>query len=192
MGDVEPGGRLPTSWPRTEIGLPTGLPRDGTLAYSEGLHVGYRGVIHEPERIQYPFGHGLGYSRWTYESLRAPAQVPPGEPVEVEVVVRNSGPRHSRELVQVYASRPASEIERPARWLAAFAHAEADAGRRAIVKLTVCARTFEHWDVAGRAWATEPGRFDLAAGASSQQLPLAATVCVAPIPKPESDHGEPQ
>jgi beta-glucosidase len=176
FGDVEPGGRLPTTWPRTEEGLPTARPAGGRLDYAEGLSIGYRGVEAAARSVRYPFGHGLGYSQWVYEELRAPEAMRAGEPIALEVVVRNTGRRLSREVVQAYASRPDSVLERPERWLAGFARAEAGPGERVTVTLTIAPRAVEHWDTKAREWALEPGRVELAVGPSSQLLPLGATV----------------
>ena len=69
----------------------------------------------------FPFGHGLGFSSWEYESLDAPPRAAPGAAVRVTVELRNTGGRRSREVVQLYASRSESGIERPVRWLVGFA-----------------------------------------------------------------------
>jgi beta-glucosidase len=76
-------------------------------------------------------------------------------------------------VVQVYASRPQSAVERPARWLAGFAAVEADPGEAVSVTVTVRARAFEHWD---GGWTVEPGTFVLAAGPSSAVQPVATGV----------------
>jgi beta-glucosidase len=165
LGVVEPGGRLPTTWPATEEGLPSVLPVDGVLAYDEGLRVGYRAG---DDRALYPFGHGLGYTTWDWLSLEA-------SPERAVIRLRNTGERRGREVVQLYASRPDTTIDRPARWLVAFAAASAHPGEEVTVTLPVPPRAFQHWD---EGWATEPGTFQLAAGPSSAALPLEATVTV--------------
>jgi beta-glucosidase len=66
-----------------------------------------------------------------------------------------------------------SAVERPARWLVAFAAVTADPGEEVVVELPIPARAFEHWD---GGWTVEPGEFLLAAGPSSAVLPLSAPV----------------
>jgi beta-glucosidase len=148
-GAVEPGGRLPTTWPRSEDGLPSTQPRDGVLDYDEGLFVGYRAYERDGRTPLFPFGHGLGYTRWEYLAV---------EPAEGEVSVRlrNAGGRRGREVVQVYASRPDSAVERPLRWLAGFAVVEADPGEEVEVRVTIPPRALAHWD---GGWTVEPGEF---------------------------------
>ncbi len=102
LGDAEPGGRLPTTWPASTDGLPSTQPADGVLAYSEGLFIGYRGYDRDGREPLFPFGHGHGYTTWSYESITVDYDIPkpscaPGVAVRVEV--RNTGPRAGREVV---------------------------------------------------------------------------------------------
>lgn len=94
-GEMEPGGRLPTTFPASEKALLSPLPDvDGTLAYTEGAAIGYR--HYAPDDVAYPFGHGLGYTTWEYTSLKVSEGV-------AEVGLRNTGGRAGREVVQCYA-----------------------------------------------------------------------------------------
>ena len=150
LGVAEPGGRLPTTWPASEAGLPSTRPIDGVLRYDEGLSVGYRDGGRD---TLFPFGHGLGYSSWEYEALDSPPRATPGAAVRVTVELRNTGGRRSREVVQLYASRSDSGIERPVRWLVGFAAVIADPGERVTATLIVPPRAFEHWSVEHSRWA---------------------------------------
>ncbi|MGW0947792.1 beta-glucosidase [Streptomyces sp. NPDC002623] len=180
LGVAEPGGRLPTVWPASERGLPATEPVDGVLAYDEGLFIGYRGAgraDRQPPR--YDFGHGLGYTTWEYVSIDVQGAERPDADCTVKVRIRNSGTRHGKEVVQVYAGRPGGGVERPVRWLAGFAVVEAAAGEEVVATVTVDARAFRHWDTEAGRWAVEPGTFTLEAGPSSAVLPLTADIAVA-------------
>jgi beta-glucosidase len=159
LGVTEPGGRLPTTWPATEAGLPDVEPVDGVLRYTEAGRVGYRGDV-EP---LFAFGHGLGYTEWRYLAMDG-----------AKVRLANTGTRRGREVVQVYASRPGSAVERPARWLAGFAAVDAEAGEEVIVDVPLSPRAFDHW--ADGAWQREPGPFVLEAGRSVADLRLRSEI----------------
>ena len=180
LGEAEPGGRLPTTWPASEVGLPPVKPEDGVLSYTEGLFIGYRGYDRDGRQPLFPFGHGGGYTTWSYESVTVDC-VLDGQPrpasgagVAVCVEVRNTGDRPGKEVVQVYASRPGSVVERPAKWLAGFAAVRAEPGETVSVGILLPERVFQHWSDDG--WVLEAGTFGLTAGSSSASLPLTASV----------------
>ncbi|HJY95121.1 MAG TPA: glycoside hydrolase family 3 C-terminal domain-containing protein [Streptosporangiaceae bacterium] len=174
LGDVEPGGRLPMTWPASEEGLPSTEPVDGVLTYHEGLFIGYRAYDRDGREPLFPFGHGTGYTTWAHESVTLDQPPAGASGVAVCVQLRNAGSRRGREVVQVYASRPDSAVERPAKWLAGFATVDADPGETVTVGILIPERVFQHWT--GDGWSTEPGTFVLAAGPSSASLPLTTRV----------------
>ncbi len=177
LGASEPGGRLPTTWPASPDGLPTTTPAAGRLDYAEGIFVGYRAP--EGRAVQYPFGHGLGYTTWEYldvkttghATLTPGGDLGPGSTLTVHVTVRNAGSRPGCEVVQVYASRPDSTLPRPPGWLAGFALAHAIPGETATVEVLVPARTLAHWDAEAKAWRIEPGSWALTAGPVATAVP---------------------
>ncbi|MGS2643181.1 glycoside hydrolase family 3 C-terminal domain-containing protein [Streptosporangium sp. LJ11] len=180
FGRAEPGGRLPTTW--ADRALVSTVPRDGTLAYTEGLDIGYRAWLRRSEPPAYWFGHGLGYTSWSYEDLSVPWDVSPGSPLPVRVRLRNTGERAGREVVQVYLSRPETGVTRPARWLAGYALADAGPGEVVEVTVDVPARAFRHWSAEHHAWRAEEGAFTVLAGRSAADLPLSAAVLLGTEP----------
>jgi beta-glucosidase len=167
LGDREPGGRLPTVWPAAEHDhLPSTRPVDGRLSYQESIHVGNSAYDRAQTQPAFCFGHGLGYTTWEYLDVTAPPQLDPNHHAVVTVRLRNTGTRPGREVVQVYASRPDSAVERPTRWLVGFAGASADPGQEVTVEVTVPARSLAHWDGETHAWTIEQGRYHLAVGPS--------------------------
>ncbi|MER5252123.1 glycoside hydrolase family 3 C-terminal domain-containing protein [Streptomyces sp. NPDC002855] len=179
LGQSEPGGRLPTTWGAALADAPVTdtRPRDGALAYAEGLHIGYRAWLRAGREPAYWFGHGLGYTTWSYERIRvAGAARDGGEVLVVEVQLRNTGARPGREVVQVYLARPDSAVERPVRWLAGFTAVRAEPGETVTASVEVPARMLRHWDVRAGRWRTEAGVWRIHAGRSAGDLPLTATV----------------
>ncbi|WP_439689257.1 glycoside hydrolase family 3 protein [Curtobacterium sp. SP.BCp] len=164
-GAAEPGGRLPTTWPATLADVPVSnvTPVDGKVAYDEGVHIGYRAWLRAGTEPAYPFGHGLGYTTWTIDGVAGTPTVREGDSVIVTATVANTGARAGKHVVQVYASRADSAIDRPVRWLVGFAPVRLDAGASTEVSIEVPARAFAHWD---GAWSYEPGAFTLHVGAS--------------------------
>lgn len=163
-GAVEPGGRLPTTWPRSIEDVPVieVAPTLGALDYVEGVHVGYRAWLRDGATPAFPFGHGLGYTTW--EISRA---VREGD--DLVVTVTNTGDRAGRHVVQVYAERPGSVVDRPARWLVGHAEVSAASGETTAVRIALPARRFAYWD---QGWQVEPGTFLLHVGSSVSDCPL--------------------
>ncbi len=179
LGRAEPGGRLPVTLPASEADCPVlhAVPQDGILAYDEGLLIGYRGYDARLSTPAFPFGHGLGYTTWSYESLHAATPVlAAGEDLDLTVMLRNSGSRPGREVVQVYLAGPPGDAARPPRQLAAFGVVAAEPGKLAEVRLQVPARAFARWDEEAGGWVWSPGQFTVQVGRSSRDLRLSVPV----------------
>jgi beta-glucosidase len=179
LGDREPGGRLPMVWPAAEHDhLPSTRPVDGSLVYEESIHIGNCAYDRAGTQPAFPFGHGLGYTTWDYLDVTPPRLDPDGNAV-VTVRVRNTGTRPGREVVQVYASRPASAVERPTRWLVGFAAVDAGPAQEVTADIAIPARSLAHWDVGSHAWTIEQGSFHLAVGGSYSDQRLTTEITVA-------------
>jgi beta-glucosidase len=167
LGRAEPGGRLPTTWPVSERDCPilSTTPVDGALAYDEGVFIGYRAWDGASVAPRFPFGHGLGYTMWFYDSLSIADNT-------VQVTVRNTGSRTGREVVQVYLGPAEPDPRRPARWLAGFATVSAAPGESVTVTLELPDRAFQIWD---GGWRSVPGSYHVYAGRSVTDLPLTTT-----------------
>ncbi|WP_129667655.1 beta-glucosidase family protein [Phytoactinopolyspora endophytica] len=174
-GRAEPGGRLPTTWPGTLDDVPVldVTPVDGVVRYDEGIHVGYRAWLRTGAKPAYPFGHGLGYTNWELSRVSADTTVDPDGTVTVSATLTNTGRRAGKHIVQVYAERASSSVDRPVRWLVGHAPVWAEPGQTARVTIPFPARAFAHWD---GGWRFEPGVFTLRVGSSVQNLPGEATV----------------
>ncbi|WP_307813428.1 glycoside hydrolase family 3 C-terminal domain-containing protein [Streptomyces sp. N35] len=171
-GAQEPGGRLPTTWGALADAPVTEVTPDaeGRLTYGEGVFIGYRAWDKAGATPSYSFGHGLGYTDWTYESLQVTRE-------EATVRLRNTGARTGRETVQLYLAPPADgAVERPARALAAFGRVTADAGESVEVRIPLPRRAFEIWDESAAAWAYQKGTYTLEAGRSLADRRLSATI----------------
>ncbi|MCX4726801.1 glycoside hydrolase family 3 protein [Streptomyces sp. NBC_01306] len=170
LGTAEPGGRLPTTWPAALEDAPVRRvePDGGELPYEEGVFIGYRAWDRAGVTPAYPFGHGLGYTEWSYESLQATTAT-------ATVRIRNTGTRTGRETVQVYAAPADPGTDRAARQLAGFATVEAAPGETVEVAVALSPRAFETWDETADAWARRPGTYEIRTGRSLTDTRLTAT-----------------
>lgn len=200
LGEREPRGRLPFTWPTDERPELIPEPVNGRLEYREGIGIGYRGALGDGT-VAYPFGHGLGYTDWQWTSLTAHVADPGAEaPNLFDAAFRataeltNVGDRAGTQVVQLYARRPDSRIARPSRWLVGHALVRAEAGAAATAEIDIPWREFAHWD---GGWALEPGVFELLAGPSCAVLPLHEQVDVSishiavPVSRPSGYPEEP-
>jgi beta-glucosidase len=178
FGVAEPGGRLPTTWPAAEADVPVlaTAPAGGELDYAEGIHVGYRAWLKGETAPAYWFGSGQGYTDIALVGVHAPASVTAGESFPVAVEVENRGGRDGKQVVQVYAERPDSAVDRPVRWLVGFAPVRVPAGEKAQVHVSVPTRLLAYWQ---DGWRYEPGAYLLRIGTSAVDLPLTAKVDLA-------------
>lgn len=149
-GDLEPTGRLVTSYPATDGAAPAWdvVPdEDLALAYDDGTFVGHRG--YHAGRAPAPlfwFGHGLGYGSWEYGSVQAHEG---HGGLQVTVEITNTSARDSRETLQVYLE-PAEE-DQPIR-LVGYRGAEVPAGATAVVTVACDERLRRRWDEATGSW----------------------------------------
>ncbi|MDR1393332.1 MAG: glycoside hydrolase family 3 C-terminal domain-containing protein [Bifidobacteriaceae bacterium] len=171
-GVAEPGGRLPTTWPALQEDVPVldVTPRDGQVRYDEGIHVGYRAWLKSGVSPAYPFGFGLGYTTWGIELVGVEREA---GATSVQVVVTNTGARPGKQVIQVYAEKPDSVVDRPVRWLVDFAAVHLDAGCSATLSLRLEDRALAYWD---DEWRFEPGEYTVRVGFSLFDLPERAVI----------------
>lgn len=149
-GEIEPAGRLVTTFPAADGEGPawSTTPVHGALPYAEGTAVGYRGW-YGTGRPLFWFGHGLGYTTWTYSA--GEVTVSDGVVTSVRVSLANSGRRRGREVVQAYL-RPADPTE-PVR-LVGWATVTLDAGEAGVVDVPCDAHVQRTWQAG---WRPLPG-----------------------------------
>ncbi len=182
IGRAEPGGRLPMTFPARpeDAALLDPAPDDPETDrwhYREGLFIGYRHFDARGIEPAYCFGHGLGYTTFSYEELRVE---PAGPEVRVAVRIRNRGERRGKEVVQVYIGT--EDVTRPLRELKAFAPIELDPGAEGELTLFLDERAFSQWDGEQGRFAPIPGRHGVAAGSSSRDIRLTESITFEPAP----------
>ena len=176
FGDVNPSGKLPLTFPRSEGETPVSTPAQypgigGAVHYSEGIFVGYRGYDQFGIEPQYPFGHGLSYTTFGYNNLRLSAiQISPNDELKISVDVTNTGQRAGHEVAQLYVRDIAASMARPPKELKGFAKVELVPGEMRTVTLTLGKESLAYWDDGQHAWVAEAGAFEVLIGSSSRDI----------------------
>jgi len=178
LGEAEPSGRLPVTFPaRLEDTPAYGFyPGGESVTYGEGLRVGYRHFDSGPEPPLFPFGFGLTYTRFRYSDIEAPETVKAGDSVQVTFRLRNVGERPGKETAQLYVRPRGPSVDRPVKELKGFAKVALQPREDKIVRFDLDARAFAFYDPTTRRWITEPGAYDLLIGGSASDIELQATV----------------
>jgi beta-glucosidase len=181
FGDVNPSGKLPITFPRTDLDLPRVSIADGStpfdVRYDEGLRTGYKWFDAQGIAPLFPFGFGLSYT--TFSLANPTVSRAGGSQVSVTVDLANTGTRTGAEVVQVYLAMPA-RLGEPPRRLVGWRKVTQPPGAREKVTILVdgdsSAHPFGYWDTAARSWAIAPGDYDVHVGTSSRDLILAGTI----------------
>jgi beta-glucosidase len=170
LGDTEPQGRLPMSFPARLEDTPAfeHYPgRKGVANYAEGRLIGYRWYETVGRRPLFPFGFGLGYAEVGITGARLAGAL------AVEVDLANSTHRDGVQVVQVYAARTGPAERRgdePATQLVGFAKAGVAARGTSTITVELDPRTMHTWSVADHAWVRADGPFELWVGTSASDI----------------------
>ena len=151
VGDVDPGGRMPTTVPARYEHSPAYLNYPGensTVRYGEGLYIGHRWFDARHIAPAVPFGHGLSYATFAWDNARAsgPDSTSLEDPVIVEVDVTNTSSRTGSDVIQVYVEPPPSLLHRPIRELKGFTKVRLGAGESTTVQIALDKRAFAYFD----------------------------------------------
>jgi beta-glucosidase len=168
FGKVNPGGKLPATFPRAlgQVPIyynhePTGRPCDPGVKWNSR----YRDIPScDP---QYPFGFGLSYTTFKVDNLSLDkSSVSRKGTVKVTFDVTNTGTRQGDDVAQLYIHDPVASISQPVRRLRGFQRVTLDPGKSQTVSFNLDASDFGFYDNSGR-FIVEPGRIDVYAGDSS-------------------------
>jgi beta-glucosidase len=180
FGDVNPSGKLPVTFPKSEADLPevqlpgsTPAPEPGAgdtpgrrtapssfdIHYAEGLKVGYKWFDAEGKQPLFPFGFGLSYTAYAYSDLKTT----PGKDVQVSFRVANTGEVAGEEITQVYVALPDSAGEPPKRLLA-WEKVALSPGETKTVNLKIDPLGLSVFNADKDQWEILPGRYTISVG----------------------------
>ncbi|WP_105975658.1 glycoside hydrolase family 3 N-terminal domain-containing protein [Streptomyces geranii] len=169
-GAAEPGGRLPYSIPRQVGQVPLHHGQKTGSGYRRTDQDMHRGYLDLPATPLFAFGHGLGYTTFSYGELTLDAtEVPVDGTVTVSVPITNTGDRAGDEVVQLYFHDTATGLTRPAQELVGFQRVHLSPGATATVGFTVRMSQLGYVGLDG-AFVLEPGPVDVSAGAASDDI----------------------
>ena len=200
FGDINPSGKLPLTFPKSEADLPhpvhvdppkpdanhprpklAGFPEmigeamvSGPffdVVYDEGLKVGYKWYDAEKKPVLFPFGFGLSYTTFAYSGLSIAA----GQSTTVSFTVKNTGKRAGIETAQVYSSLPDSAGEPPKR-LVGWTKVKLSPGESRRLSVPVGRDRLTIFDEASGSWKLVPGEYIMHVGGSSRDLVLQQAV----------------
>ncbi|MGA8041264.1 MAG: beta-glucosidase BglX [Terracidiphilus sp.] len=167
FGAVNPGGKLPVSWPR--------------IAGQEPLYYNHN-LTHEPEdrpgftsrywdissKPLYPFGYGLSYTNFKFTNLRLSSKsIHVNGKTEVSVDVTNEGKVAGDAVAQVYIHQRYGSASRPVRQLKGFERVTLQPGETRTLTFPLGKDELSFWSPQTKAWGVEPSQFDVWAGEDS-------------------------
>jgi beta-glucosidase len=170
FGDVNPGGKLPVTFPRSVGQIPlyynyknTGRPADANNKYtSKYLDLDWRPL--------FPFGYGLSYTQFKIANLQLSApRIPLNGKVTVSLDVENTGKRTGDEVVQLYIRDVVASVTRPVKELKGFQRITLRPGEKKRVEFVLTAAELGFWNREMR-FTVEPGEFKVMVGANSEDL----------------------
>ncbi len=177
-GEVNPSGKLTYTLPVKLEDSPSYVlgeypGANGTVNYKDDIWVGYRYFDTKNIKPLYPFGFGLSYTTFAYTNYKVEASNK-ADAVNcvVSFEIKNTGNVDGKEIAQVYVSDPESILRRPLKELKGFAKVSLKAGESKKVEISLDKRAFQYYDPAKKQWVLEPGKFEIFAGSSSDNILL--------------------
>lgn len=177
FGDVNPSGKLTYTIPvKLEDSPAHALGEypgtNGTVKYNEDLLVGYRYFDTKNVKPLFPFGFGLSYSTFSYDSLHVAVTGKNTGNVQCKLTftVKNTGNTEGKEIAEVYVRELQPALPRPLKELKGFGKVSLKAGESKNVEVTLDERAFAYYNPDKKQWVVDPGKFEIMVGPSSDQI----------------------
>ena len=176
-GEINPSGRLPTSFPKNIEDTPAfnSYPgKDLQMNYDEKLLVGYRWYDKKNIKTLFPFGHGLSYTNFEYSDLEV--DVHPKNMASCKFSVRNTGQVAGIETAQCYVSFKTIDDSEPEKTLQGFSKIALNPNDESSIEINLNSRNFSSWNVAKRSWEVRAGSYEILIGSSAENILLQTTI----------------
>lgn len=189
FGDVDPGGRLPITFPASLEQLPRlrlddttdplrdiGSQRRALKGFDvdydvEGADVGYRWYARRDLKPLFPFGYGLSYTRFSYSGLKLTG----GKTLRASFYVKNDGQREGRDVPQVYVS---DRSGRAGIRLIGWSNVTLAPGETKRVEVEADPRLLADWSAEKQGWVVPSGRYQVQVSPASDRITLTASANV--------------
>jgi len=183
FGNVNPSGKLPWTLPKKLEDSPAhatnSFPGNDSVYYAEGILVGYRWFDTKEIEPLFPFGFGLSYTDFEYESAEKDKEnYSPDDIITVNVKIKNVGNIAGKEIVQLYVSKADSKVTRPAKELKQFEKVSLSPGEEKTVGLKLDVKDLAYFNEQNMDWVVEPGNYQLLVGSSSRDIKKTAGITV--------------
>lgn len=204
-GEVNPSGKLSETYPFSENDVPsksTWGKQDPAIEYRESIFTGYRYYETFNIPVQYEFGYGLSYTKFSYSKLELSAATfdatdaddaignigdkcgygemlsKSKKNLKVKFTVKNTGKVAGAEVVQVYVKNPEADYLRPVKELRGFAKVYLEPGKSKVVTVELDAKAFAMYDTASHQWIAPTGTYEIEVGASVKDIKLKKNIKV--------------
>ncbi|MFW9942339.1 MAG: glycoside hydrolase family 3 C-terminal domain-containing protein, partial [Candidatus Thorarchaeota archaeon] len=178
FGDINPSGKLPITFPKKLSDSPAhaskrAYPGDEKVFYEEGIFVGYRHFDTKGIEPLFPFGHGLSYTKFTYENLKiSHDKVSDEDKFYITLDVVNIGDRFGAEVIQLYIQDIECSVERPLKELKRFTKVKLKPDEKRSIKFELTKEDLSFFDEKTNEWKAEKGKFKIHIGSSSRDIRL--------------------
>ena len=179
FGNVNPSGKLPTTFPISIKDTPafSSYPgQDLQMNYEEKLLVGYKWYERKDINPLYPFGHGLSYTSFQYKDLSI-SKEDSGD-VSCSLVIKNTGLMDGQEVAQCYVSYLDGDENEPIKSLQAFEKPMIRKDESCNLKFVLKSRNFSFWNINSKKWDVRKGNYKILIGSSSNQIKLEQSLII--------------
>lgn len=192
VGEVNPSGKLPITFPRSDADLPrptipSPTAQDQNQAagdaatpassyavdYTEGAEVGYKRFEAQNKQPLFSFGFGLSYTTYAYSRLSVDSASK-----TARFTVTNTGRRAGAEVVEVYARLPQGADESSYKRLVGWKRITLAPGASQTVTVPIDERVLKTFNETGNTWDFAPGDYPIFVGGSSENTPLIGSLVV--------------
>ncbi|MBD62807.1 MAG: glycosyl hydrolase family 3 [Gammaproteobacteria bacterium] len=183
-GEVNPSGKLPTSFPKNIEDTPAFNSYPGKnlqMDYEEKLLVGYKWYEKHSIKPLFCFGHGLSYTKFKYENLKVISNI--GNKVSCKFYIKNIGGVAGLETAQCYVGHESPEEDQPIRTLQGFCKVSMNANEGKNIEINLTERNFSFWSTASKSWQIRGGTYKIFIGSSIENIYLTDSITLDPVLK---------